>query len=429
MKVSRQLCSRYLPAVLTAAAMFTLLAASATASVLKSENNIQISNLHVIDDDFYAFGENLTMDGTIEGDLLALVSQATIRGEVTQSACVACQTLKFSGSVGNSLRAAGINLDIDGSVGRSVDVFGTMIRISRGAVITREVNAFGDKVYIDGQVGGKVYVRANEVFITGTVDGDAEIRAKKITISPPASITGSLTYMAPAADSLVIDAGADVSGEVKWEPMKEEKQEKTYTWFILRVSSMLAALIFGVIVVRLFRPYATESFVQLRSRFAMSSAAGLLGLLGLIFCIVILVIALFFLAIGYVLLTSEGATAGLGLLFLVFSSLMIPITAFGSVAGGIILYSGKIIIAFLIGYFIVRGFRPNPKPLSSTSLFLGLLILLILYSLPYIGTIVYLLSMIIGAGAILLGIRFCRKDKHPPVEPAAPESPGPPLET
>lgn len=425
MKASQVIGS--LCAVFTVLAVMFFTAGPASASVFKSGGKIQISNLHQIDDDFYAACEQLSVDGTIQGDLFAAASDITIRGEVTQSATVAAQNIVQSGTIGGSIRAFAQNVDVDGQIGRSAVLFGAKIGIGQGANIARDLTAAGGSVSVDGIVGGNAKIEGDKVYITGEFDGDVEIKASLIEISPPAVINGNLTYTTKVEDSLKITPGVDIRGETIYKPPKPKEQaKKSYTSFILRISSMFAAFIFGVIVVRLFRPYAMESFHQLKDRFVMSSAAGLLGLLGLIFFVIILVISAFFLLIGLLMLDSESGLTGVGLLFLVFSSLMIPITTFASVTGGIILYSGKVIVAYVLGFLIIRAFTPKPKGLSATSLFVGLIILLILFTLPYVGTVVWILATIIGAGAILLGIRHCRKERTPEAESPTPADQTPP---
>ena len=52
----------------------------------ESDENVHISNIHSIDDDFYAWGENVTIDGTIEGDVIVGGYSVRINGEI-QSRC------------------------------------------------------------------------------------------------------------------------------------------------------------------------------------------------------------------------------------------------------------------------------------------------------------------------------------------------------
>jgi len=57
---------------------------------------------------------------------------------------------------------------------------------------------------------------------------------------------------------------------------------------------------FRLIVVRIFRPYAEESFAQLKSRPSVALAAGVLGVIALVVCVFILLLALAFMIAGWV---------------------------------------------------------------------------------------------------------------------------------
>ena len=64
--------------------------------------------------------------------------------------------------------------------------------------------------------------------------------------------------------------------------------------------------------------------------------------------------------------------------------------------------------------------RPGAATLSKTALFIGLIILTIISSLPYVGTVLFLLTALIGAGAIVLGIHNCRRSDQPGSVTSAP---------
>ena len=417
------------PAVLLAVigvAICSLLPLEVTGSVFRTEREADISTLHVIDDDFYFAGGRLTVDGRIEGDLVAVVWEPVIRGEIRESASLACDSLTFSGTVNGSLRALGRDLLVDGRVRRSVDLFGAVARVGKSADIDGNLSIFATVAYIDGVVDGDLQVSADEVYITGEINGNATITAPAIVITPPGTIVGDLSYVAPDKDALKLVAGARVNGETEWLPPEEPESESPYTGYIVRIATLLAAFLFGIIVVRPFRPYAEEAVGQLCGRPAMSAASGLLGTIGLVICIVILMLSLAVMASGYLILRLSSEGTGWGMLFLVVSTVLVPITSFASITGGVILYSGKVLVAFVLGHYVVRIVKPKSRALTASSLLIGLIILLILFSLPYLGTLLYAAVSIIGAGAILLGIRYCRRQASLPPPSTAPPEPTPP---
>ncbi len=398
-----------------------LSAAGAQGSTFQKGDNIHISNLHRIDDDLYVFGKNITIDGLIDGDLMAGAYEVSTNGEVTGSENVFCYRLHHTGVISNSLRAFANTVTIDGKVGRSVMLFAYDACIGKGAVVERDVSMFGYTVRLDGTVGGDVMMQGNRIYISGEIGGDVDLEGEEINIVPPAAIKGNLTYTCEKELEIDTTAGVTILGETRWEQPKhkkeeQEKDEETSTAgfrsVIFNLSKVLAAFLFGIIVVYLFRRYAEVSFHQLRTRFSVSIAAGFLLLLILVVAMLILVVSTVFLLIGLALISGEMAPVGA--LALVLSMLMIPITTFTTVSGGILLYSGKIICAFLVGYLLVRIFKSKAAVLGKWQLLFGLVILVALFAVPYIGVLIYVLVSITGAGAIVLGIRNYRAEVDQP---------------
>jgi len=101
--------------------------------------------------------------------------------------------------------------------------------------------------------------------------------------------------------------------------------------------------------------------------------------------------------------------APIGSIILVFSTLMIPISSFLGITGGVILYSGKSWsqCGSGISFYPAPGLRFDP--LSKGGMFLGLMILALLFFIPYLGTLLYIAVSVIGGGAILLGIKNCHR--------------------
>jgi cytoskeletal protein CcmA (bactofilin family) len=411
MRLSRPNGSSHYVAILV---LVILLFASYThATSIQGDENIHISNLHEIDDDLYAFGENVTVDGLIKGDLVAGAYEVFANGEVTESENVFAYKLHHTGTVGNSLRAFANTVVIDGRVGRSIILFAYDSHIGKGAVVERDVSIAGYSSRVEGVIKGNANIYGNRIFISGEIGGDVDLGGDEITISPPAVIRGNLTYTCEKEVEIDTAAGVTILGETRWERPEEKRSEDeketgltAFRTMIFKISKILAAFLFGIIVVYLFRRYAEVSFHQLRTRFAVSIATGFLFLLILVVAILILVISAIFLLVGLVLISGEMAPVGA--LVLILSMLMVPITAFTTVSGGIIFYSGKIMFAFLVGYLLVRIFKSQAALLGKAQLLFGLIVLTLAFAVPYVGILVHLLVGIAGAGAIVLGIKNCR---------------------
>lgn len=398
---------RSLPLVTAGLVLIAL--SSGLGSTFQSADNVRISPLHEIDDDFYAVAENITVDGSISGDLFGLSSQINIKGKIFQSANLACRYADHSGSIDGSLRWLGERLTINGRVGGSVLAAGVAIMIRQGSVVEKDVHAYAKEIDLDGNILGNVDCAGNTIRITGQIGGNVELTAKKIIISPPAVIRGDLTYETESEDQFTLEPGVTVIGTIAWQPpdQVEATESSGMTGIAFRIAALLAAFIFGAILISLFREYADESIHQLRDRTSVSLAAGLLGLLALGLAIIVLGLALAGSAIGSILLS--GDLPILGIIVLVLSILMIPISSFITVSGAVIFYSAQIIVGLVVGHWLLRLIRPSASKMSKTSLLVGLIILTLTCAIPYVGLIVCFLAALVGSGSIILGVRNCHK--------------------
>jgi len=417
-------------AVALVASVITAIEPAYAANFLKADK-VHLTSLHRIDGDVYALGETVTVDGSIDGDLLAAGGQVTCSGEITGSQTIAAGEFSCSGRVDGSVRFIGGDAEIEGYVGRSVLFLGQNLKVREMAVIREDVNAYGRKVQIAGVVMGNVSVGAAVIEISGQIDGDVELDAtESIEISPPAVISGNLTYSGPKELDLE-SSGVTVLGEVerrepeKDDAAKQEADELTDT--VLRFSRLFAAFLFGLILIRLCPRYLQEAFAQLRCRFAACAAAGLLAAAAVVMSMLVLLLAVVLSIVGLIL--SSGDQAAGGALLLVFSTLMIPVTSFAFVSGGVLFYAGKLLPSLLVGYGLIRIFKRQPKLLGKWQLLIGLTILTGFYAIPRAGWLFYLTVGIIGMGAIILGVRHCRPidsqsttaPEPPPSETSAPE--------
>jgi len=374
------------------------------ATTVESGDDVHISPLHEIDDDFYAFSDKIRVDGVVTGDFTGFGAEAIIKGNIGRSGNFVCRYVDHNGSIEGSLRFLGERLTVTGRVGGSIVGAGASIMIRQGSIVEKDINIAANEISIDGTILGRAKCTGGKVRVTAQIGGDLEIEADKIIIAPPAVIRGNLVYRTKSEDQLTLEPGVTVVGTTTWQAPEaaEEDDDGILPDIAYAIANLLAAFIFGILVLKLFRPYAEESFRQLRERITASVAAGLVSLLGLVMAVVVLLLALAGTGIGALLLSGE--LAFLGVCLLVLSLLALPISSFITVTGAIILYSGKIMVGLVLGHMTLGLIRPGQGKPGKAALFIGLILITLATALPYVGLVFYLLTMLIGAGAIVLGI-------------------------
>jgi len=401
---------RHMGILVAAWLLLTLPAVNVTAMEFESGEKIHISNLHHLEDDLFAWGESIIIDGQIDGDLFAGSYSVVTNGHVRSSAHAFAFKYRHTGRIDGSLRIFANECIIDGFVGRSALILGNEITVGRTAIIDQDAVFRGNILKLDGTIKGNTDIKGADVMITGRIDGDLLIKADKIAIIPPAVINGNLTYICEDEAQIDTEAGVVIGGETTWKLPDDDGESKDkpsrLTLFTIQVSKLLAAFLFGIILLAACKRYAVESVKQLRERFTVATATGFLGVLVFIAGLLVLVVAAISVPLGMSLIS--GSLAPVGVLITALAIVLVPITSLVTVSGGVLFYSGKIIAAFLVGYLVMRWKSPDSVRPTRSQLLIGLIILTAAFAIPLVGLLLYLLISIIGAGAIILGIKHCR---------------------
>jgi len=383
-----------------------LSALSGSAAIIETGDKIQFTPLHRIEDDVYVFGgENISMDGFIDGDFSAFSYSVNVNGEISGNANFFGRALDHTGKVSRTLHAFVESANINGIVGRSLFSFCNNFVLSSNGLVERDLYTFCAQAHVGGMVKGNAKIHADEARIYGVIEGDLEINARKITISAPAVIKGNLTYHSPAEASIDTSGGVVILGTTEWIASEagEGDDSAPFVKVMVTISELLAAFLFGLLMIIPFQRYAKEAVEQLKSRLVISLAAGLITIVIFLFAVIVALVSSITFLIGYVLISGDAPAAGA--LVLTMSTIILPISAFSAVSGGILFYIGKIILAFLIGCAIIRAVKKDAVSLSKVQLFLGLVALALIFEIPYLGLLIYILGSLTGAGAIVLAVR------------------------
>lgn len=398
--------------ILLAVSLLFFTAVKLSAVTFERGESVHISNLHQIEGDLFIWSENITIDGLIYGDLIAGGFKVKTNGQIKYSANIFSYNFDHAGKINGSLRFAGYSSLIDGYVGRSAVLAGTDITLGKKGIVANDLVVYSKSVELNGTVEGNTKVKGSKIYLTGTFNGDVDLQGENIKILPPALIKGDLTYISENQALIDLSSGVTILGNTTWDlpdTVFDNEDSNTFSTVITLLSKLLAAFLFGIILLMISRKYLSEAYYQLKNRIAVSLAVGFLMFIIGVFCLVVLFASLVLLIVGTLLIS--GDQAFLGAILFVLSTLLIPLTSFGAVSGGLLFYSGKVIFALIIGALLIKLIKPNAAFLSRTQLFIGLLVITLIFAIPYLGILLYLFTSIIGAGAIILGIKNCRHDR------------------
>lgn len=352
------------------------------AQELKSSNLVVLPKDQIVNENYFASGETVSVAGTVNGDVYAAGGMVNIEGTVNGDILVAGGQINIRGEVLQDVRVAGGTINIAGTVGGNITVVGGNITISDSAVVKGSVVTAGGSVAILSPVAKSITAAAGQLTIGNTVGGNVLAGTGQLSLTPNSAIEGTLTYY--SEDPAQIQNGATVSGTIKHEippvtkkdavKAKETARNVFNTFhFMWTVMSLLSTFIIGTIL-SLLAPLFMKKTTETIERKPWVS----LGIGALIMILTpLLVLALLVSLVG------------------------IPLSFITLALYFIYIYISKIPVALFLGQKVLAYINPKNKSVI-LHLFIGLVIYAILTSIRIIGPIVSILTLLIGVGALFI---------------------------
>lgn len=328
--------------------------------------------------DLYLWSQRLDIDGTLDGDLITWVQSCSISGVVTQDFNGMGQDIRIGGEIGDDVRILCQDLTITGTVKGDVLFLGANLVLSEGAKIEGSLLAAGGVIVVNGDVAGDARVAGGTVTLNGSVAGDAEFRTDGgLTVGPGASIAGNLRYSGPAeADFDRGIVGGTIEYKAKGDKVERRISDQIAAFNRLRgvfwILGFIAAIIAGTVIVALTKDHAWRTAETIRKRPLKSLGIGFIAFI----CIPVVIL------IAIVLI------------------LTIPLSMILLLAYLIALYIAKFYVSIWLGALILRrSGRTDTSPIPP--MLLGLLIVYLVTAIPVLGTLVGIVVIFFGLGALL----------------------------
>jgi hypothetical protein len=440
---------------------FTLAAAGAqTARAMEVDKDGRVDAGEVINDDLVlsnetvdmagtvngtliAAGSNVTVSGTVNGDVLAFGSNVTVTGTVNGNLFIGGGEVLVDAAVENSLFFGGnaLTLGPNAKIGNNLYAAGFSLELQEGATIVRDAALAGYQVMLAGEVGRDVRADVGAYEQTGKV-------ARNVTVSvgePDDTSDGAeFSMYMPFAHirrfipaGLHIAAGAVIGGKLDYSSSAEQtagilatpeggvvyhykapedssKGAKPVTnasirafdivgmvtgYFFEVIRGFLTLTLLGALAVWLIPAQLTKTAGMLRAKPLPALGWGFL----------VLIVGLIALAVAAVIILMLGIAIGVVTLFGLMSAVFgIGFSALG-LAGAVFValaqYGSKLVVALLIGDWILRLFRKDYSASAFWPLLLGILLLVVVEAVPIFGWLVSVFVIFFGFGAIWLVFR------------------------
>jgi cytoskeletal protein CcmA (bactofilin family) len=399
----------------------------------RSGQTVVIRVGEVINDDLIVGAENFVLNGTVKGDIIAAGGSMTIgpTGVVEGDLIAAGREVVVDGTVRDDARIAGAALKVGsgGQIGDDLMGAGYSLETEPGSLIG------GSLLFVGGQalLGGEVVENANlgvaGLSLQGKVGGNvkASVGSPKntmpfspftfmpdmpsipsvsngLTVGPGASVGGTLEYTGEQEAS--IPAGT-VTGPVTYtQPVTPETGqparpaptagERVLSWFLGLVRNTATLLIVGLLLAWLAPGLARRGSEIMRSKPWPCLGWGVVSYVA----VFVAGVALFFISIVLTLILGALTLGKLAALVMSAGLLLEAILAVGFViAAGLL---AKIVVGYLIGRLILRGLDPMTGAGRVWPLVLGLGLLAVAVSIPFLGVLVSVAATVFGLGALWL---------------------------
>lgn len=416
------------------------------AAETRGGDKIIIGADEVVNDDFYAAGEEVIVNGTIKGDLFAIGRLVEVNGVVEGDLMVVAQAVKITGTVKDDARVAGqiVYLDEKAVVGSDLLSAQFGLEARPGSRVEQDFFSAGSLVALDGDVGRNVKLAGTSVRLSGKIGGDAELLLSEtgdaasfntlntqdipggltvpsltpgLTLADTAQVDGKLTYV--SGTEIKVPEGAKIAGGVsRKEPVKAAKAEPSAAemaldWVAGQVQRFLTMLLVGLLIVWA-APGPVRQFGATVQKLPLPSLGwGAVALVAFVLGLIVLAILIALLSAILGLFTlgkSWGDFIGLGLLL------------GGGLTSAFILvwaYLAQIIVVVLVGRLVLEKIKPDWSEGRVWPLVVGLILFVLLTAIPCLGSLLGLLASLAGLGALWLE---GRSRLRPPAEAAAPAS-------
>jgi len=263
--------------------------------------------------------------------------------------------------------------------------FGQSFVVEKGDVVCGDITLFGSTLDVKGQVWGDILAFGSNIHIAGTVSGNINLYGGSATLQNHSRIHGNINLF---GGNQRVEAGAHLDGKI------DNRSQHVSLWlpgintgFAFPFIQIVVWVVLGLALISLLPEHVMFVRTTVTSKTRRSL---LLGLLSLVLAPTILIVL-----IALIILIPLAIILAIGL---------IAAWALGTIA-----------IGWLVGEYIMRVIAPQHNTrLAQVSV--GLTVLMLVGSLPYVGWIVSVGAGVLGLGAVFLsryGTRLYSQPRHP----------------
>ncbi|NUM43732.1 MAG: hypothetical protein HUU38_03430 [Anaerolineales bacterium] len=409
----------------------------------RAGDTIVIGEDEVIEDDVYGGASSFTVNGTIQGDLVVGAQTVVINGTIEGDLIAFAQSVTINGAVGDDVRvgAAVLIVGKDASIGDDVVSGAYSLETMAGSTVGGGVLFGGYQALLGGEVVQDVMAGANGLSIHGAVGGDVKadvgtpeeampynpftgtpdmpsipVVTGGLSFGPEAEVGGSVEYTSSREFELNIEVPGGVQHE--FPPVTEtdslaEQRNPIVDRLWSNVQRLVTLILLSLLVAWLIPSWFTRLSAQLETKPLPSLGWGTVVYFGFPLAAMILLVGAILFGLFFAFIRLDGL--GSAIVWL----------AMGAIVAGFVLfvlalvYVTKLVVGYALGKWILTKLSPAAAEKVIWPLLLGVLIIVILIALPYIGWLFNFVLTILGLGALWLLGQSLRQPPIPGIQPSA----------
>lgn len=345
------------------------IAITANAQSFRTGDNITVPQNRTLNSTLYAAGQSIDVAGNVQGDVICAGQNITVSGTVTGDVLCAGQSIHINGTVEGNVRLAGQNVTISGKIGKNANIISQSFTTDSNSSIGQDVGITGQDSVLNGKVGRDLAAASGSVIVNNNIGRNIQGTINKLTLQGDATVQGFIDIT--SSHAIQRDNGSEVQGKITRHQPPESNNNTSWIglgW--LFTVYVLVAMLIVTLVLILVMPRAFQAAANLALR-----SLGRTILIGIAATIVVPIVIL-------------------GLMFTIIG---IPLGILVLLTWLIVLFLSGPFAAYLLGRMLLRDNARN----AILVMFVGAIVLLILYLIPFLNILVLLLALWFGVGMIL----------------------------
>ncbi len=330
--------------------------------------------------DVYLTGNDITIDYIVDGNLFVMAKNVTINSQIGGDAFIFADTVTIGeqGYVFSNLFTVAKTVNVQGVV---YDLYSLTDTTNITGYIYRDIKVSSNNLNMFGTIGRNAFVNCNDIKFSQ----DTEVTNESQTVATQGIINGNLEYTAKNEMSVPESV---VTGEIKYTPSNSGNTNNVQSYLI-----SLGTIIATAILVWLICLWLAPKFVKKAELITKKNILPEIGL-GILTPIVLIIVS--------VILILLGITASFGLLVLSLAFMLIAISTSIFIIAINNLICNKLKIEKTIGNFGM--------------LIVTAAVLWVIGLIPYLGTIVGIIAVIVGLGIIAYNLIKKEKKQEEKIE-------------